>query len=93
MTLPRKMRTKPSAKAKRRVDVTVEIGERLARKVFEAGRDQGWEVTRIAFKAGRWTTCGVVELELSGLCESALASVLMAGLREIFGGGGDEEKV
>lgn len=82
----------PSAKAKRHVDVTVEIGERLARKVFEVGRDQGREVTRIAFKAGWWTPDGVVEGELGGLCESALASLLMAGLQEIFGGV-DEEKV
>lgn len=78
---------KPSGKDRRRVDVTVEIGERLARKVFEAGRDQGREVSRIAFKAGRWTAGGVAEQDLGGLCESALASVLMAGLQEIFGGG------
>lgn len=68
-------------------DLSIEIGERLVRKVFEAGRDQDREVSRIAFKTGHTNRDGTGEQELGGLCESALASVLMAGLQEIFGGG------
>lgn len=80
-------------KRKQRVDVTVEIGERLARHVFKAGSVTGSKVSRIAFKTGTWTPDGSGERERGGLCEAALASVLMEGLQEIFGGGEKSREV
>lgn len=52
-------------------------GTELARRIFKAGDDQSDKVQRIQFLGGEYPNR---ETRLGGLCESALAELLIAEL-------------
>lgn len=63
------------------MSLSEEIGKQLAAYVFSVGNEPNYPTTRIAFK------CQVdiaKEMEMGGLCESALANTLAEGLRRVM---------